>query len=150
MNDEILKIALQKAREAFDRGDVPVGAVVFDSQTQTVLCAAANRVEADSNPLAHAEMLALQEACRLLGRPNLTGYSLFSTVEPCPMCAGAVAWAKPDAVYFGAWDEKSGAVESGIRLFEQKTCHHHPVVKGGFSAEECGKLMTDFFKGLRK
>ena len=98
MNEEIVKIALQKAEEAFAREDVPVGAVVFDSQTGEVLCAAGNRVEADNNPLAHAEMLVLQEACRLLGRPNLTGYSLFSTVEPCPMCAGGVAWAKPDAV----------------------------------------------------
>ena len=150
MNDEIIKIALQKAKEAFDREDVPVGAVVFDSQTGEILCAAANRVEVDNNPLAHAEMLVLQEACRLLKRPNLTGYSLFSTVEPCPMCAGAVAWAKPDAVYFGTWDEKSGAVESGIRLFKQESCHYHPRVEGGFAKEECAQLMKDFFKRLRK
>ena len=150
MNEEIIKIALQKAEEAFAREDVPVGAVVFNSITGEVLCAAGNRVEADNNPLAHAEMLVLQEACRLLGRPNLTGYSLFSTVEPCPMCAGAIAWAKPDAVYFGASDEKSGAVESGIRLFDQESCHYHPPVESGFEAEECARLMKDFFKRLRQ
>ena len=147
--EKIIELALKEANQASDEGEVPVGAVIFHSKTKKILCSAHNLVVSKNDPTAHAEVLVLRRAGKLLCNYNLSGYSLFVTLEPCAMCAGALSWAKIDALYFGAYDVKSGAVENGPILYRQSTVHHKPEVFGGFCETECQKLMTDFFKGLR-
>ena len=150
MNDDIKKLAFESARTALSMGEIPVGAVVFDTQTGKVLSSAYNQTKKNSDATGHAEILAIREAGKVSGSDNLSGCSIYSTLEPCPMCAGAIAWAKLDKVYFGAYDEKSGAVDNGIHLFNQASCHHQPEVIGGIGEEEAQKMVSDFFKGLRK
>lgn len=137
------------AQKAYESDEVPVGAVVFDTKTGAVVAAAHNQTERQKNPAAHAELLAIQKACRKLKVKRLTGYSLFVTLEPCAMCAGAVAWARLDALYFGAYDVKTGAVNQGACVFSHPQTHHKPVVQGGVHEEVCGALLTDFFKQKR-
>ncbi|MBE6449996.1 MAG: nucleoside deaminase [Alphaproteobacteria bacterium] len=147
--EKIIQLALEQAKEAFQKDEVPVGAVIFNSKTKDVLCVSHNLVVSTNDPSAHAEILALRQAGELLCNYNLSGYSLFVTLEPCVMCAGALSWAKVDAVYFGAYDVKSGAIENGPCLYQCTSCHHKPEVFGGFHEKECQKLMTDFFERLR-
>lgn len=139
--------ALQQAEAAFAMGEVPVGAVVV--RDGTVIAAARNRVEADQNPQAHAEMLAIAEACRVLGRKWLEDCDLYVTLEPCPMCAGALSLARIRRVYYGAADPKSGGVDHGPRVFAQPTCHHAPEVIAGVEERRCGELLTAFFAQRR-
>ena len=146
--EKIIQTALDLAKKAFDTGETPVGAVIFDTKTKKILCSAYNLTEKDKDPTAHAEILAIRKAGELLKNANLSGYSIFSTLEPCAMCACAIAWAKLDNVYFGAYDVKSGAVENGIQMF--KHTHHKPEVFGGFHEAECADLMSCFFKEKRK
>ena len=110
---------------------------------------ARNRVEADQNPQAHAEMLAIAEACRVLGRKWLEDCDLYVTLEPCPMCAGALSLARIRRVYYGAADPKSGGVDHGPRVFAQPTCHHAPEVIAGVEEHRCGELLTAFFAQRR-
>ncbi|MBO5997721.1 MAG: nucleoside deaminase [Alphaproteobacteria bacterium] len=145
--EKIIQTALDLAKEAFDSGETPVGAVIFDSKTKEILCSAHNLTEKENDATAHAEILAIRKAGKLLKNPNLSGYSIFSTLEPCGMCACAIAWAKLDNVYFGAYDTKSGGVEHGARMFEHT--HHKPNVFGGLHETECLALVSDFFKNLR-
>ena len=126
---------------------MPVGAVVV--RDGTVIAAAGNRVEADQNPQAHAEMLAIAEACRVLGRKWLEDCDLYVTLEPCPMCAGALSLARIRRVYYGAADPKSGGVDHGPRVFAQPTCHHAPEVIAGVEERRCGELLTAFFAQRR-
>ncbi len=149
MNPLIVKTALQQARRAYRADEVPVGAVIFDSRTGAIVARAGNRVEAAQNPTAHAEMRAIQKACRKLKTKFLNGYSLFVTLEPCAMCAGAISWARLDAVSYGAFDPKTGAVRQGAKVFSRPQTHHKPAVRGGIAEEECGRLMTSFFKDNR-
>ena len=139
--------ALQQAEAAFAMGEVPVGAVVV--RDGTVIAAARNRVEADQNPQAHAEMLAIAEACRVLGRKWLEDCDLYVTLEPCPLCAGALSLARIRRVYYGAADPKSGGVDHGPRVFAQPTCHHAPEVIAGVEERRCGELLTAFFAQRR-
>jgi tRNA(Arg) A34 adenosine deaminase TadA len=139
--------ALQQAEAAGAAGEVPVGAVVV--RDGTVIAAARNRVEADQNPQAHAEMLAIAEACRVLGRKWLEDCDLYVTLEPCPMCAGALSLARIRRVYYGAADPKSGGVDHGPRVFAQPTCHHAPEVIAGVEERRCGELLTAFFARRR-
>ena len=148
--EKIIALALNEARQADNKGEVPVGAVIFNTKTKEILCFAHNLVVSKNDPTAHAEILVLRQAGDLLCNYNLTGYSIFVTLEPCAMCAGALSWAKIDAVYFGAYDVKTGAIENGPCLYRQSTVHHKPEVFGGFCERECQKIMTDFFKKLRK
>ncbi len=149
MTPAILEKAIEWARLAAAADEVPVGAVVFDSKTHEIIATANNRTERDKDPTAHAELLAIQEACRKLNVKRLVGYSLFVTLEPCAMCAGAISWARLDAVYFGAFDPKTGAIEQGCQTFTHPQTHHKPIVSGGHEAETCGRLLTDFFKTKR-
>lgn len=139
--------ALIEARAAAARGEVPVGAVVVRSGA--VIAAAGNETVALGDPTAHAEMVAIRRACRALGTGRLDGCDLYVTLEPCAMCAGALAHARIRRLYFGAADEKGGAVEAGPRLFGWPTIHHRPEVYGGFAAEECAALLRDFFAERR-
>ena len=147
--EKIIAVALEQAAKAFQKGEVPVGAVIFNTQTKEILCSSHNLVVSTNDPSAHAEILALRKSGELLCNYNLSGYSLFVTLEPCAMCAGALSWAKIDKVYFGAYDIKSGAIEHGPRLYQSANCHHKPEVFGGFHEKECQKLMTQFFERLR-
>ncbi len=145
-----LEVAIAAARAAAAAEEVPVGAVIFNSETGEIIVTTNNRTERDKDPTAHAEILAIREACRLLGVKRLVGYSMFVTLEPCAMCAGALSWARLDAVYFGATDPKTGAVYQGCQTFTHAQTHHKPAVFGGYEAETCGQLLTDFFKERRK
>ncbi|MFO1152476.1 MAG: nucleoside deaminase [Rhodospirillales bacterium] len=140
--------ALAEARAAAERGEVPVGAVLVDAAGR-VLARAGNRVEELADPTAHAEMLVLREAGRLLGRPRLTDCDLWVTLEPCPMCAAAIGFARIRRVYFGAYDLKGGGIEHGPRIFAQPTCHHRPEVIGGLSATDAERLLREFFAARR-
>ncbi len=142
-----MQAALAEARRAAARGEVPVGAVVV--RDGRVVAAAGNRVEADADPTAHAEILALRAAAALVGAPRLPDCDLYVTLEPCPMCAAAIAFARIRRVYFGAYDPKGGGVEHGPRIFDQPTCHHRPEVYGGIGEAPAAELLRDFFKARR-
>jgi tRNA(Arg) A34 adenosine deaminase TadA len=142
-----MAIAFDEARAAAARGEVPVGAVV--SRDGVVLARAGNRTLELRDPTAHAEMLALRLACEALGSERLIGCDLHVTLEPCPMCAAAISFARIRRLYFGAGDPKGGAVENGVRLYASPTCHHQPEVYGGLRESEAAALLRDFFKGRR-
>lgn len=142
-----MDVALSLAEEAADHGEAPVGAVVVEGDT--ILAAERNRMKALNDPTAHAEMLAIRTALARRGTGRLDGCDLYVTLEPCAMCAGAIAHVRLRRVYFAAEDSKAGAVENGIRLFEQPTCHHRPEVIGGLGATRSEALLRDFFRALR-
>lgn len=145
--NEPMARALDEARAAAARGETPVGAVVV--RGGQIIAAAGNRTRELNDPTAHAEMLAIRMACAAVGDERLTGCDLHVTLEPCPMCAGAISFARIRRLYFGAADPKGGAVESGVRLYQQPTCHHAPEVYGGLSEAESAALLRDFFKARR-
>ncbi|WP_375463209.1 nucleoside deaminase [uncultured Methylobacterium sp.] len=140
-------LAFAAARRAAAEGEVPVGAVVV--RGERVLAVAHNRPRALRDPTAHAEILAIRAACAALGDARLPGCDLYVTLEPCPMCAGAIGVARIRRLYFGALDPKGGGVEHGPRVFNQPTCHHAPEVYGGFREEEAAALLRAFFRDRR-
>ncbi|MFO1087888.1 MAG: nucleoside deaminase [Reyranellaceae bacterium] len=140
--------ALAVAREAAVRGEVPVGAVIVGPDG-AVLAEAGNRTEADRDPTAHAEMLAIREAAAKLGGPRLVGCDLYVTLEPCPMCAQAISFARIRRLYWGAADPKGGGVEHGPRLFDQPSCHHKPELYPGLGEREAAELLRAFFRERR-
>lgn len=140
--------ALGEAGAAADRGETPVGAVVVGPDG-AVLAADGNRVRELADPSAHAEMLALREAARQLGSERLTGCDLYVTLEPCPMCAGAISLARIRRLYYGAPDPKTGGVDHGPRVFSHPTCHHAPEVYGAIAERECAALLRQFFRVRR-
>ncbi|MBO0737255.1 MAG: nucleoside deaminase [Alphaproteobacteria bacterium] len=141
-------LALAEAEAAAERGEVPVGAVLVDPEGR-ILAAAGNRVEADHDPTAHAEMLVLRAGAARLGAKHLAGYDLYVTLEPCAMCAAAIGFARLRRLYFAAYDPKGGAVEHGPRLFDQPTTHHRPEIYGGIEERRAGDLLRRFFRYLR-
>jgi len=142
-----LSAAFDAARRAALAGEVPVGAVVVrDGRT---IATAHNRPRALKDPTAHAEILAIRAACQILGDERLTGCDLYVTLEPCAMCAGAIAFARIRRLYFGAYDPKGGGVDHGARVFAASSCHHVPEVIGGVRERECGAVLRGFFAGLR-
>jgi tRNA(adenine34) deaminase len=143
-----MELALAEARAAAERGEVPIGAVIVGPDG-AVLAAAGNRTEADSDPTAHAELLAIRMAARKLGAPRLVDCDLYVTLEPCAMCAQAIAFARLRRIYFGAPDPKGGGVEHGARIFTQPTCHHRPEVYGGIAESESASLLKGFFAARR-
>jgi tRNA(Arg) A34 adenosine deaminase TadA len=145
-----MRIALQAAQDAAARGETPVGAVIVDPATQEVVAVGANGPIGAHDPTAHAEIVAIREAARKLGNYRLTGLTLYVTLEPCAMCAGAISHARIGRVVFAASDPKGGAVIHGPRFFEQPTCHWRPQVEGGVLAQEAGDLLKGFFRARRK
>ena len=143
-----MELALEEARAAGARGEVPVGAVVL-SPSGEVIARAGNRTRTDNDPTAHAEVLAIRAACTHLGAERLTGCALYVTLEPCPMCAGAIAAARIERLYYAASDPKSGGVEQGARVFAHPQCHHAPQVFDGISEAPAAKLLRDFFAAKR-
>jgi tRNA(adenine34) deaminase len=143
-----MALALAEAQRAAAAGEVPVGAVLVDARGE-ILAAAHNRVEADRDPTAHAEMLVLRLGAARLGAPRLVGCDLYVTLEPCAMCAAAIALARLRRLYFGAYDPKGGAVEHGARLFARPGIHHHPEIYGGIAEEPAARLLRAFFRARR-
>lgn len=142
-----MALALEEAEAAGGRGEVPVGAVIANGGT--VVAKAGNRTREFSDPTAHAEMLAIREACRKLASERLTGHDLYVTLEPCAMCAGAISFARLRRLYFGAADEKGGAVVNGARFFASPTCHHAPDVYAGIGESDAALILKDFFREKR-
>lgn len=140
-----MELALEEAEAAAARGEVPVGAVIVDTATGEVLARAGNRTLELSDPTAHAEMLALREAAAAVGAARITDCDLYVTLEPCPMCAQAISFARIRRLYFGAYDPKGGGVETGPRIFDQPTCHHRPEIYGGIDETRAGDLLRAFF-----
>ena len=146
MDEVFMAEALKLAREAFDEGEVPVGCVIV--RGAEIVGRGRNRREGIKNALAHAEIEAINDACRRLGGWRLWECTLYVTLEPCPMCAGAIVNARIPRVVYGASDGKCGAVHSVCALFDMKF-NHHPAVEAGVLEEECGALLTEFFRKLR-
>ncbi|OSQ39581.1 nucleoside deaminase [Thalassospira mesophila] len=147
--DSFMDMALQEARAAARRGEVPVGAVVVDTDSGEVLARAGNLTEENNDPTAHAEIVAIRAAAALRGEPRLPNCDLYVTLEPCPMCATAISFARIRRVYFGAYDPKGGGVDHGPRVFESTSCHHRPEVYGGIGEIEAATLLKEFFGSLR-
>lgn len=148
-DDAMMARAIVLAREAASLGEVPVGAVVYKTETGEFLSGAHNRRELDNDPSAHAEHIAMRDAARSLGTWRLSGCSVVVTLEPCTMCAGLAVNSRVDRVVFGASDPKAGACGSLFRITEDSRLNHRPVTIGGVRADECGALLTEFFRALR-
>jgi tRNA(adenine34) deaminase len=144
---EPMRLALEEARAAADAGEVPVGAVV--TRGGEVIATGRNRMRDGTDPTAHAEIVALRAAAAALGTSRLDECDLWVTLEPCAMCAAAIALARIRRLYFAALDPKGGAILHGPRLFAQPTCHHAPEVYSGMAEEEAGELLKAFFKERR-
>lgn len=143
-----MALAIQQAQAAASRGEVPVGAVIVNA-TGDVMAQAGNRTRELSDPSAHAEMLAIRQACAAAGSERLPDCDLYVTLEPCPMCAGVISFARLRRLYFGAEDPKSGGVVHGPRVLHQPTCHHRPDIYGGLQEQACADLLRAFFAGRR-
>ena len=142
-----MSTALEEARAAGARGEVPVGCViVHDNQ---VITRAGNRTLMERDPTAHAEVIAVRAAAALLGSERLTDCDLYVTLEPCTMCAAAISFARVRRLYFGAADAKGGAVEHGVRFFAAPTCHHRLEIYGAINESECASLLKEFFQARR-
>jgi tRNA(adenine34) deaminase len=142
-----MDLALQEARTAQAASEVPVGCVVV--RNGEVVARTRNRTLADRDPTAHAELLAIRAAAAALGSERLIDCDLYVTLEPCPMCAAAISFARIRRLYYGASDPKGGAVENGVRYFASPTCHHRPDIYGGIGEADAASLLTDFFRARR-
>ncbi|NCA97006.1 MAG: nucleoside deaminase [Bacteroidia bacterium] len=147
-NDEyFMNQALVEARKSLLLDEVPVGAVIV--KNDKIIARGHNLREKSNDPTAHAEIVAIRKACRKIGAWRLDGCRIYVTIEPCPMCAGALLWTRIDAIVYGAKDPKGGALGSSFNLFEQKNLNHHPQIVGGVLNQECGLLVSNFFKAKR-
>jgi tRNA(adenine34) deaminase len=142
-----MQAALEEARAAGERGEVPIGAVIV--QDGAILARAGNRTIERDDPTVHAEMVAIRAAAEEVGSQRLAGADLYVTIEPCAMCAAAISFARIRRLYFGATDAKGGAVESGVRFFADPTCHHAPEVYGGVAEVESASLIREFSRARR-
>ena len=142
-----MELAFEEAKRAAERNEVPVGAVIV--RDGKVIAATGNRTIEDHDPTAHAEILVIRKACELAESERLPGYDLYVTLEPCPMCAAAISFARIRRVYFGASDPKSGGVEHGVRYFDNASCHHAPDVYSGIMEQDCSRLLKAFFADKR-
>lgn len=142
-----MDLALKAAETAVKSGEVPVGCVIV--QAGAVIATAGNRTLTDRDPTAHAEILALREAAKVIGSERLTECDLYVTLEPCTMCAGAISFARIRRLYYGAADPKGGAIDNGVRFFASPTCHHAPEVYSGVGETASATLLREFFKARR-
>ncbi len=148
-DEDYMREALAEAEAAARRGEVPVGAVMVNPKTGEIIARSGNAPIALDDPTAHAEILCLRDTGYKEGNYRLTGLTLYVTLEPCTMCAGAISHARIGRLVYGASDPKGGAVENGVRFFEQSSCHHRPDVTGGVLADEGSQLLKSFFKARR-
>ncbi len=142
-----MELAFAEAETAGGKGEVPVGCVIV--RAGEIVARAGNRTLADKDPTAHAELLALRAAAQSIGEERLSDCDLYVTLEPCAMCAAAISFARIRRLYYGAADEKGGAVESGVRFFAQPTCHHRPEIYGGIGETRASSLLKNFFAARR-
>ena len=149
-DESLMQTALDQARLAAQSGEVPIGALIFDPSSKTVVVTARNSPIKLNDPCAHAEILALRAAGQAIGNYRLTGLSMYVTLEPCAMCAGAISHARIARLVYGAPDAKGGAVDHGPKFFAQPTCHWRPEVSSGILANESSTLLKAFFKQRRK
>ena len=143
-----MDLALEEARAAERRGEVPIGAVIV-SPAGEVIARAGNRTLEWKDPTAHAELIAIREACEVLGSERLVDCDLYVTLEPCPMCAAAISFARIRRLYYGAADEKGGGVDHGPRIYSHPTCHHRPDVYGGIGESDAAAMLRAFFAARR-
>lgn len=144
-----MRAALEEAKKAAARDEVPIGAVLVNIETGRIESAHGNRTREHRDPTAHAEILCIREACGSESAQRIPAYDLFVTLEPCAMCAAALSFARVRRVVFGALDAKGGGVLHGGRFYDQPTCHHRPEIISGLLAEECSTLLQNFFKEKR-
>lgn len=149
-DEEWMNLALDEARAAHDRDEVPIGAVIVDTKTNRLAAKNGNRNLECADPTMHAEMLVISEACKAEGAQRLPEYDLYVTLEPCTMCAAAISFARIRRVIYAAADEKGGGVLHGACFYDQPTCHHKPEVFSGLMADEASQLLKSFFQGKRK
>ncbi len=143
-----MRAAMEEAKRARARDEVPIGAIVVDNDGN-IVAKAGNRTRELSDPCAHAEILAIRESCGHAGAQRIPHHTLYVTLEPCAMCAAAISFSRVKRVVFGADDTKGGGVLHGGKFFEQPTCHHKPDVAHGLMADECGQILKDFFRSKR-
>ena len=141
--------ALNLAKQAYEQDEVPIGCIIVDSSTDEIIASTHNQCQYGNDPTAHAEILAIRQACQKLSSSRLWDLDMYVTLEPCTMCAAAISFARIKNLYFGAYDEKGGAIENGIKFYEQPTCHFRPNVTGGILADESSELLKSFFKNKR-
>ena len=142
-----MQIAIEEAKKAFDLGEVPVGAVIV--KNGEIIAKSHNKNRGDFDPTAHGEIDVIRQACKVLGNYRLDDCDLYVTLEPCAMCAGAISHARIRNLYYGATDEKFGAIENGVRFFSLDSCFHRPEVYCGICQEEAKELLQSFFRGKR-
>ena len=147
--EKYMKIALSQAQKAAEKDEVPVGAVVVEHKTGNIICRAHNLSEHKRDCTAHAEILAIQKACKKLKTNRLRGMDIYVTLEPCTMCAAALSFARIENIFFGAYDAKNGAIANGVKFYENQTCHHKPNVVGGILAQNASDLLKRFFSEKR-
>lgn len=148
-DEDFMQIALKQAKKAYAQDEVPIGAVIVNPDTGKVIAKAYNKTEHGNNPTAHAEITAINKACKKLNSKRLWNLDLYVTLEPCTMCAAAISFARIRRLIFGAVDAKGGAVVSGVQFFNQPTCHHKPQVTYGILEEQSSIILKDFFKQKR-
>lgn len=141
--------ALEYAFRALTENEVPIGAIIIHQPTGKIITAQHNQMQRLKNPLAHAEMITITEACRILNRQRLNDCILYVTLEPCPMCAQAISFARLGKIIFGAYDPKGGGIIHGPRIFDQSTCHFQSEIIGGVREDACKTILKDFFKSKR-
>lgn len=144
-----MELALEEAQKAVERDEVPIGAITVHAETGEIFARNGNRTLELNDPTAHAEMLAIREACEKAGAQRIPECDLYVTLEPCAMCAAAISFARIRRVVFGASDPKGGGVLHGGKFYEQPTCHHRPDISDGMLADECRAMLKDFFRKKR-
>lgn len=145
-----MQCALQEAEKAFVQDEVPVGAIIVEASSRKIIARAHNEMVRAQDPTAHAEMLAIRRALVEMGEDRLRNCDLYVTLEPCPMCAQAISFARIRRLYFGAYDLKGGGVDHGAKIFNAPSCHHVPEIMGGLEQEKCAALLKDFFEKKRE
>ncbi len=148
--EDYMHIALNLAKEAASKDEVPVGAIIINPQTAEIISTAYNQSAHTGDATDHAEIIAIKKACKILQSNRLWNLDMYVTLEPCTMCTAAISFARIRNVYFGAYDEKGGAIENGVKFYTSQTCHHKPHTEGGILQEECSAILKDFFQNKRQ
>jgi tRNA(adenine34) deaminase len=148
--NKFMQLAFNEAQKAFDEDEVPVGCVIVRNSDNNIIASARNLMQQSKNPNFHAEILAINLACSKLNNKNLSECDIYITLEPCTMCAAAIANARLSRIYYAASDEKQGAIENGVRFFNSPVCLHHPEIYPSILEEESINIMKSFFSKIRK
>lgn len=149
MQETYMQKAIKIAKRSLDNDEVPIGAIIVDSCSGEIISSSSNRMHSLSDPTMHAEMNVIREACKIKSNSRLNDCDLYVTLEPCPMCAQAISFARIRRLYFGAYDPKGGGVEHGAKIFNASSCFHKPEIYGGIEEKECSQLLKDFFSRKR-